>query len=241
MGLDVKEIIKRAKEYVELEGKTKVIDIKYYETFYLFGKEDIVLSVVTTDKNDKEWWVIGGTTPMNLYTKSKFNSADEAFSFHSGLMLRLYDSEFNKTKNEPNNIGYDAFISHASEDKNSFVRPLARQLTELGLKIWYDEFELRVGDSLRQSIDKGLVNSRFGIVVLSTAFFDKDWPEYELNGLVAREIEGQKVILPIWHGINKKDVLRYSPPLADKIALITNEKSLKEIADILHNEIIKSY
>jgi hypothetical protein len=241
MGLDVKEIIKRAKEYVELEGKTKVIDIKYHETFYLFGKEDIVLSVVTTDKNDKEWWVIGGTTPMNLYTKSKFNSADEAFSFHSGLMLRLSDSEFNKTKNEPNNIGYDAFISHASEDKNSFVRPLARQLTELGLKIWYDEFELRVGDSLRQSIDKGLVNSRFGIVVLSTAFFDKNWPEYELNGLVAREIEGQKVILPIWHGINKKDVLRYSPPLADKIALITNEKSLKEIADILHNEIIKSY
>ena len=54
---------------------------------------------------------------------------------------------------------YDVFISHASEDKDSIVRSLANALTELGLKVWYDEFTLRIGDSLRQKIDRGLATS----------------------------------------------------------------------------------
>ncbi len=61
---------------------------------------------------------------------------------------------------------YDIFISHASEDKDDFVRPLAIALIEKGFKVWYDELSLDVGDSLRQSIDKGLKNSRFGLVWL---------------------------------------------------------------------------
>ena len=79
---------------------------------------------------------------------------------------------------------YDAFISHASEDKEELVRPLADALVERGLKVWYDEFNLTVGDSLRRSIDKGLAKSRFGIVVLSSSFFAKNWTQYELDGLV---------------------------------------------------------
>ncbi|PYL58658.1 MAG: hypothetical protein DMF30_01825, partial [Verrucomicrobia bacterium] len=75
-----------------------------------------------------------------------------------------------------------------------------------------DEFELTVDDSLRQSIDRGLVNSRYGIVVLSKAFFARDWPQYELNGLTAKEVGGEKVILPVWHGVTKADILAYSPP-----------------------------
>src|SRR5690606_41724243 len=62
---------------------------------------------------------------------------------------------------------HDVFISHASEDKDEIVRPLAIALRNAGLSVWYDEFELKIGDSLRQKIDKGLSKSRFGIVVLS--------------------------------------------------------------------------
>jgi hypothetical protein len=51
---------------------------------------------------------------------------------------------------------HDAFICHASEDKADFVRPLAERLREERIEIWYDEFSLRIGDSLRQSIDRGL-------------------------------------------------------------------------------------
>ncbi len=106
---------------------------------------------------------------------------------------------------------HDAFISHASEDKDDFVRPLVEALEASGFDIWYDEFSLKVGDSLRRSIDLGLSNSRYGIVVLSGAFFDKNWPQYELDGLVAKEMEGHKVILPIWHKVSKDEVMRYSP------------------------------
>lgn len=128
---------------------------------------------------------------------------------------------------------YDLFISHASENRHEFVRPLAEALQELGVEVWYDEFQLTVGDSLRRSIDKGLASSSFGVVVLSSAFFEKNWPQYELDGMVAREMNGVKVILPIWHKVSKDDVLNYSPSLADKVALNSSLKSIKEIAEDL--------
>jgi hypothetical protein len=77
---------------------------------------------------------------------------------------------------------YDVFISHASEDKEAVVRPLAHALSNGGLKVWYDEFELRIGDSLRRKIDAGPAKSRFGVVVLSRSFFRKGWANYELDG-----------------------------------------------------------
>jgi hypothetical protein len=124
---------------------------------------------------------------------------------------------------------YDAFICHATEDKEDFVRPLAKRLTDAGCKIWYDEFSMEVGDSLRRSIDRGLIDSRFGIVILSPSFFAKQWTQRELDGLVSKEMEGRKVILPIWHKVSWDDVNRYSPPLADKLALKTAEQSMDEI------------
>jgi hypothetical protein len=125
---------------------------------------------------------------------------------------------------------HDVFISHASEDKDDVVRPLAESLREKGFEVWYDEFQLRIGDSLRRSIDQGLAGSRFGIVVLSQAFFAKNWPQYELDGLVQKEMLGNKVILPIWHKVTKSEVIGYSPSLADKLALNTATATLEEIA-----------
>ena len=81
---------------------------------------------------------------------------------------------------------FDVFISHATEDKMTVAGPLAHALEERDVRVWYDEFELRIGDSLRRSIDNGISQSRFGLVVLSKPFFDKDWPQYELDGLVTR-------------------------------------------------------
>jgi hypothetical protein len=113
---------------------------------------------------------------------------------------------------------WDAFICHASEDKEDFVRPLAKALEDSGLKVWYDEITLRIGDSLRAAIDDGLTRSRFGIVVLSNNFFAKKWPQQELDGLVSKEVMGVKVILPVWHGISVDEVLRNSPMLAGRLA-----------------------
>lgn len=128
---------------------------------------------------------------------------------------------------------YDAFICHASEDKKEVVNPLAQELIKKGLKIWYDDFEITVGDSLRQSIDLGLAHSRFGIVVLSHNFFAKQWTQYELNGLFAKEMQGDKVILPLWHKITKDEIISYSPTLADRLALKTATNTVTELAAVL--------
>ncbi len=82
---------------------------------------------------------------------------------------------------------YDCFISHAYEDKDAFVRELASALKNKGLKVWYDEFCLKIGNSLCSSIDKGITNSTCGIVVLSPKFFDKKWTKEELNRLSAKK------------------------------------------------------
>jgi hypothetical protein len=125
---------------------------------------------------------------------------------------------------------WDVFISHASEDKDSFVRPLAISLSQLGVTVWYDEFSLRLGDSLSQSIDFGLTNARFAIVVVSPSFIGKSWPARELGGLVSREISQGRVILPVWHLVNREQVLAFSPTLADKLAIQTQGSRPEDIA-----------
>jgi hypothetical protein len=126
---------------------------------------------------------------------------------------------------------YDVFLSHASEDKTDFVVPLAEALAVRGVRVWFDKQQLMLGDSLSRKIDEGLALSRFGAVVLSPAFFAKEWPQRELDGLVARETAlGVKVILPIWHKITRDEILKFSPTLAGKLAARTSD-GLEAIAD----------
>lgn len=126
---------------------------------------------------------------------------------------------------------WDVFISHASEDKATVARPLAEALQQRRVEVWLDDFELRIGDSLRRKIDTGLARSRFGIVVLSRSFFAKGWPQYELDGIVSRSVSGEQTLLPIWHEITKDEVMAQSPSLVDKIARNTALSTIEEIAD----------
>jgi hypothetical protein len=130
-------------------------------------------------------------------------------------------------------MDWDVFISHAWEDKESFVRPLAKALEAEGLRVWFDEFTLTVGGSLRRSIDRGLANSRYGIVILSESFFKKEWPQKELDGLAVREVSGEKVILPVWHNITAEQVSKYSPTLADRIAVSSSRGLKYVVAELL--------
>lgn len=114
------------------------------------------------------------------------------------------------------------FICHASEDKKAIAGPLAEQLRQAGYQVWYDEFALKLGDSLRRSIDRGLAEADFGIVILSPAFFAKAWTSLELGGLTALDVQGKKAILPVWHQVNRAEVERFSPMLADKLSISTD-------------------
>ncbi len=112
------------------------------------------------------------------------------------------------------------FICHASEDKDDFVRPLANKLRDAGVLVWFDEFSLNTGDSLRESIDKGLSTSSYGLVVLSKYFFQKKWTKRELNGLFAKDIsEDKRTILPIWYNIDYSEILKESSLVADIVGI----------------------
>jgi HEAT repeat protein len=118
-------------------------------------------------------------------------------------------------------LEWDVFISYAREDERAVARPLAELLRNRGVRVWIDAAELSLGDSLRTKIDDGLAKSRFGVVILSVAFLSKHWPLRELNGLAARESDGRKVILPVWHGVDHAIVAEQSPTLADRLAADT--------------------
>jgi hypothetical protein len=123
------------------------------------------------------------------------------------------------------------FISHASEDKDSVARPLRDALTRLGVTVWLDEALMRIGYSLRRKIDEGIRSSRFGVVVLSEAFFRKGWTNHELDGLVTRTVAGEQSLLPIWHDLTAEEVRAFSPSLADKVAMSSTDYSIDEIAE----------
>lgn len=123
---------------------------------------------------------------------------------------------------------WDVFISHASEDAST-AGTLKDELERIGLRVWLDKDQLEVGDSLRGKIDRGLSLSRYGVVILSPAFFDKPWTENELDGLSAREAQGRKVILPVWHGVDDAYISRRSPLLANRVAARTRD-GLKQVA-----------
>lgn len=133
---------------------------------------------------------------------------------------------------------YDAFISHASEDKDKVARPLADSLIRQGYSVWFDDYNLVVGNSLRRSIEEAISTSRFGIVVLSPNFFAKKWTKRELDALTSVEVESGRTILPIWHKVDVEKVREFSPSLADKVAISTTA-GIDEITNVIMNAIDK--
>ena len=147
---------------------------------------------------------------------------DEQKRLHSVLypLLRVEESE-----------SYDVFISHASEDKATFVNEFVQELINLNVKVWYDKLNIGWGQSLRVSIETGLLQSKYAVVVISPSYFQKYWTGQELNGIFTKESAIGNCILPIWHNITKDEVAQRSPILADRLALDTSIMSSKEIAE----------
>lgn len=116
---------------------------------------------------------------------------------------------------------WDAFVSHASEDKAAVARPLANELAKHSVRVWLDEAEILFGQSIRAKVDEGLARSRFGILIVSPSFLNKEWTRAEIGGLFAREMAGSNVLIPVWHNVSYGDLVRHSPLLADRLALNT--------------------
>jgi hypothetical protein len=127
---------------------------------------------------------------------------------------------------------WDVFISHANDDKEAVARPLAALLESKGLRVWLDEQQLKVGDSLSGKIGDGLAFSQFGIVILSPAFFANDYPQKELQALLSRQTSQGRYILPVLHELEHSELKTRAPLIADLLAISTS-RGLESVANEL--------
>lgn len=120
-----------------------------------------------------------------------------------------------------------AFISHDSKDKALIAKPIAKGLSSRLCTVWYDEYSLKVGDSLRESIEKGIKEAKKCVLVITPNFLSNSgWSKKEFSSIFTREVLFQEnIILPIWYNVEKKEVYEYSPDLADKYALLWPEQN----------------
>ena len=163
------------------------------------------------------------TRRVFLYIDKLISEADRNYIARqaqlAGFHVIIRDQEYAKKRSELEKPL--AFISHDYRDKDELVRELARQLLKLLCPVWYDEYSLRVGDSLRESIEKGLKEAKNCIIILSPNFLsNKGWGKAEFDSIYMREIlEKKNIMLPVWHNVTREQVYAYSPRLAEKFGL----------------------
>jgi TIR domain-containing protein len=157
-----------------------------------------------------------------IYSETPMDSDDmrllEEYAGRVGLSCRIRSQDMVRSRSALEKPL--AFISHDSQDKAEIARPLAVKLSQLMCPVWYDEFALKVGDSLRESIESGLKQCKKCVLVLSPYFLSNiGWTKVEFNSVFTRElVEQQKVVLPVWCGVSRAEVYDYSPTLADRYA-----------------------
>lgn len=167
---------------------------------------------------------------------------------------QLTENEMLQLKTEGKNLGHEvqfrskrhagkrvvlerplAFISHDSRDKQEVARKIAIHLQRLMCPVWYDEFSLSVGNNLRESIEKGLKECHRCILILSPNFIaNKGWTKKEFESIFTREIlEQSQLVLPVWYGVNSRDVYEYSPALLNIKGLDWNQLGENETCRLL--------
>jgi tetratricopeptide (TPR) repeat protein len=158
--------------------------------------------------------------------------------------INLLEEEIKKIRSRSKSIGLlpakscDFFISYASEDKE-FARSLYDALKKENKSVWFDEAEIKTGDSLRRKIDEGIRKCTYGIVILSPNFIRKRWPQNELDALMAKEGTTNKdVIFPVCYKLSGDELRGYSPLLAGRASMYV--KSINEIPKIV-SEVLNKF
>lgn len=163
------------------------------------------------------------TRNLYIYSEKDISPEEEAqisaFCHQNGFFITFRSTEYARLTNELKNPL--AFISHDSEDKQQYAKPLALALHNQLCFVWYDEFSLKVGDSLRESIEKGIKEARKCILLITPNFLkNTSWTKKEFDSIFSREmVKGERIIFPIWCGVTPEEVYEYSPSLVDTFAL----------------------
>lgn len=124
----------------------------------------------------------------------------------------------------------DVFLCHAWDDRQGSAKQLHDLLEARGVRVWFSEKDLGLGVPMMRAIDKGLVNSRVGIVLVTPAMLRRlpaeGVADKELAALLRRER-----LVPVVHGTTYEELERVSLLLASRAGLSTAEETMVSVAD----------
>jgi RES domain-containing protein len=132
------------------------------------------------------------------------------------------DPVIQKRLTEISRFAFDVFISHASED-NDIVVPVVREINKYGLRYWFDQEQIGLGDRITKGINEGMHRSRFVLAIISTSYANKAWTMAELNAALTKQISNQStIILPVLVG-NKQQ----QAEILDKVYLLRDSRYIE--------------
>lgn len=170
----------------------------------------------------------GGQTKI----KAKWSSPSSTILYTPAEIRTLSPVRKNVERRSEHPDLRDVFLCHAWDDRKGVAKELHDILESKGVTVWFSEKDVLLGSSLLREIDKGLVKSRVGIVLVTPSFLKRVKGEgvadKELSALLARDL-----LVPIVHDTSFEELREVSPLLGSRSGLSTIEESMESVADKL--------
>lgn len=167
----------------------------------------------------------GGQTRM----KARWSSVNSTILYSPSEIRTLTPVRENIEKRSELPDLRDVFLCHAWDDRKGAAKELHDILESKGVTVWFSEKDVLLGSSLLREIDKGLIKSRVGIVLVTPSFLKRIKGEgvadKELSALLARDL-----LVPIVHNTTFEDLREVSPLLGSRSGLSTLEESMEDVA-----------
>lgn len=205
-------------------------------TIQIENNNPLEIKAIFPGESEMKMSEVGFHGRVFLYSETQLSSAEiyEIKEFGKSLNFNTQFRSLDFCKQRSIDEKPLAFISHDSRDKENIARPIAIKLQQMDCSVWYDEYSLKVGDNLRESIEKGIKECRKCILILTPNFLNNNgWIKTEFNSIFTRQIiENEKLILPVWAGIDKKQVYDYCPSLLNIVGLNWESGIDKLVSDL---------
>lgn len=233
-----------------LDGEWGLFEVVYdVPEFQNWLQEIMFLLQIIQDKKYDQYII----DTINL-CRQHWNGMDDRNKFNElsarlasvGKNIDKYFPEDNADKRvemvENNTKMYDVFISHANKDKLDYVEDLYQTISKLGISVFYDKETFEWGDKWKQKIYDGVDTSEFAIIVISDNYFGREWTENELQSFLNRQnSSGEKIILPLLHGISVPELQQHYPELGEIQAISDLDYDIKDVTILFARQLLKRY
>jgi len=172
----------------------------------------------------------GGGASSRSSSRPRWSGAGSSLSYTSAQVQSLTPiRETVETRAAQQPDLRDVFLCHAWDDRKGAAKELRDLLVAAGVKVWFSENDLALGVPMMRAIDRGLANSRIGLVLVTPALL----ASLPREGVADKELAVllmRNQLVPIVHNTTYGDLLNVSPMLASRSGLSTTEDSMAVVA-----------